>query len=73
MIIHIIHINMNKKKKDILCGSAKVGSRGQIVIPLELRKRFDIKEGEILFVVEDGDHIKVMKNDVIRKILDGEK
>ncbi len=66
-------ISMNKKKKDLLCGSAKVGSRGQVVIPLELRKKFGIEEGETLFVVEDGNHIKLMKNDVIRKILDGEK
>ena len=66
-------ISMNKKKKDILCGSAKVGSRGQLVIPLELRKKFDIEEGELLFVVEDGDNIKIMKNNVIRKMLNGEK
>ena len=64
---------MNKKKKDVICGSAKVGSRGQVVIPLELRKKFDIEEGEILFVVEDGNHIKIMKNNIIRKMLDGEK
>ena len=70
-------INMNsmnkKKKEDLLYGSCKVGSRGQIVIPLELRKKLDIKEGEVLFVIEDGNNIKIMKNHVIRKILDGEK
>ncbi|MBU3905380.1 MAG: AbrB/MazE/SpoVT family DNA-binding domain-containing protein [Nanoarchaeota archaeon] len=64
---------MNKKKEEVICGSAKVGSRGQLVIPLELRKKFEIEEGEILFVVEDGNHIKVMKNNIIRKMLDGEK
>ena len=66
-------ISMNKKKDDLLCGSAKVGSRGQLVIPLELRKKFNIEEGELLFVVEDGDHIKVMKNEVIRKVLENSK
>lgn len=66
-------ISMNKKKEELLCGSAKVGSRGQVVIPLDLRKKFGIEEGEILFVVEDGDNIKLMKNNIIRKILDGEK
>jgi len=66
-------ISMNKKKKDLICGSAKVGSRGQVVIPLELRKKFDIKEGEVLFVVEDGNNIRLMKNEVIWKIVDGDK
>lgn len=64
---------MNKKKEELICGSTKVGSRGQVVIPQELRKKFEIEEGETLFVVSDGDHIKLMKNDVIRKVLDGEK
>ena len=70
---HTIHISMNKKKKDLLCGSCKVGSRGQVVIPLELRKKFDIEEGETLFVVEDSNCIKIMKNDIIKKALENSK
>ncbi len=64
-------ISMTKKKNnDLACGSAKVGSRGQIVIPLELRKKLDIKEGEVLFVVEDGSNIKVVK---VNNILENSK
>lgn len=71
---NMINMNsMNKKKEDLLCGSAKVGSRGQVVIPLELRKKFNIEKGELLFVVENGDHIKIMKNEVIRKVLENSK
>ncbi len=64
--------SMNKKKKDLIYGSAKVGSRGQLVIPLELRKKFGIEEGEILFIAEDTNSIRIMKNDVIWKILESE-
>jgi len=63
--------SMNKKKK-LCCGSVRVGSRGQVVLPIELRKKFEIEEGETLLVVEDGSHIKLVKSDFIKKVLDNE-
>ena len=57
---------MNNKK---CFGSTKVGSRGQIVIPLEIRKKFDIKEGEILFVIENGDTIEIVKAEIVQEAL----
>ncbi|MCD6477105.1 MAG: AbrB/MazE/SpoVT family DNA-binding domain-containing protein [Candidatus Aenigmarchaeota archaeon] len=57
---------MNKKK---CYGSTKVGSRGQIVIPIELREKLNIKEGEILFVIENNNTIEIVKSDVIEKAL----
>jgi looped-hinge helix DNA binding domain, AbrB family len=36
-----------------LFGMAKVGSKGQIVIPKEAREIFDIKEGDNLFIIGD--------------------
>jgi len=60
------HISMNKKK---CYGSTKVGSRGQIVIPIELREKLNIKEGEILFVIENNNTIEIVKSDVIEKAL----
>ena len=59
-------ISMNKKK---CYGSTKVGSRGQIVIPIELREKLDIKEGEILFVVENNNTIEIVKAEVVQKAL----
>jgi AbrB family looped-hinge helix DNA binding protein len=36
-------------------GSAKVTSRGQVVIPKEVREKFKIKEGDfVLFYDENG-------------------
>lgn len=66
MTFHINHISMNNKK---CFGSTKVGSRGQIVIPQEIREKFDIKEGEILFVIENEDSIEIVKAEVIEKAL----
>lgn len=60
-------ISMNKKK---CYGSTKVGSRGQIVIPKELREKLDLKEGEILFVVDNDGTIEIVKAEVIQKALD---
>lgn len=65
--------SMNKKKDKIICGSVKVSSRGQVVIPLEVRKKLDIKEGEILFVAENGSRIELVKSNILKKALDNVK
>ena len=62
-------ISMNKKENKIYYGSTKVGSRGQVVLPIELRKKLKIKEGELLFVCEDGNCIKIMKSEILKKAL----
>ena len=36
-----------------LCGTVKVGERGQIVIPKKAREYFDIKPGDNLIVLGD--------------------
>ena len=38
-----------EKKGDIFYGSATVGAKGQIVIPVKLRNVFNIKPGDTLF------------------------
>ena len=38
-----------ERTRDIFYGSATVGAKGQIVIPVKLRKVFNIKPGDILF------------------------
>lgn len=42
--------------KKHLFGMAKVGSKGQIVIPKDAREIFDINEGDSLFVIGDEDN-----------------
>jgi AbrB family looped-hinge helix DNA binding protein len=59
-----------KKNGPPCCGAVKVGERGQIVLPVEIRKKFNIKSGEQLFIVENGNHIKLMKSNVVSKLLD---
>ncbi len=50
-------------------GTVKVGGRGQIVIPKEARKIFDIKEGDLLLVVGDKNRgIGIVKADRMKKI-----
>ena len=46
------HVKMTGVMEDLLIyGTAKVGERGQIVIPAEARKEFKIRAGDILLVV----------------------
>ena len=40
-------------KDKYIFGMVKVGERGQIVIPLEARKIFDIKPGDLVLVAGD--------------------
>ncbi|MBU5557659.1 MAG: AbrB/MazE/SpoVT family DNA-binding domain-containing protein [Candidatus Aenigmatarchaeota archaeon] len=62
---------MNRRNRNVLCcGSTKVGSRGQIVIPQEVREKFNIKTGDLLLVVENGSHIKLLKQDILTKIVE---
>ncbi len=70
---NMIKMNSMSKKKssdDPFYGSTKVGSRGQVVLPMDIRKKLDIKEGDILFVCESSGHIKVMKGEVVKRVLE---
>ena len=42
-----------KQPKDKLAVSAKVGEKGQIVIPKEMREMFDIKPGDTIILLAD--------------------
>lgn len=48
--------------------TAKVGEKGQIVIPQEARKLFDINPGDTLLLLGDEKKgIAIVKNDVMQK------
>ena len=64
---------MDKISQDRFIISVKVGPKGQITIPVEARKMFDIKEGDILMVMGDKEKgIALMKADVVYALM-GEK
>ena len=59
---------MNKNKYIGIC---KVGEKGQIVIPKEARKMFDIKPGDSVIVLYDKKKgIALVKSDVIEYLAD---
>ena len=69
---------MSLPKGKHIFGTVKVGERGQIVIPKEARKLFDIKPGDTLLVLGDDESgIAISKADVMKevalKILNGFK
>ena len=59
---------MKIPKGHALFGTVKVGERGQMIIPKEARKIFDIKAGDTLIVLGDEKWgLAVTKADVLEK------
>ncbi len=62
---------MGKVKDNKYMGSVKVGQKGQIVIPKEVRDMFDIKPGDTLLVLADSKKgIAIERMGVFNKIAD---
>ena len=52
--------------------SVKVGAKGQITVPVEARKMFDIKEGDTLMVMGDKEKgIALIKDSEFYKLFGG--
>lgn len=67
---------MNMPKGKHIFGTAKVGEKGQIVIPKEAREIFNIKPGDTLLVLGDEERgLAITKVDAFKdlalKILNG--
>lgn len=57
--------------KNKFAGICKVGEKGQIVIPKEIRTMFDIKPGDSVIVLSDKEKgIAILKADVIENLTD---
>lgn len=57
--------------KNKYVGVCKVGEKGQIVIPKEIRNMFDIKPGDSVIVLSDKEKgIAILKADVIDSLTD---
>ena len=60
-----------RDKNNRYMGSVKVGQKGQIVIPKEVREMFDIKPGDSLLLLADQERgIAVERMSVYNKIAD---
>ena len=65
---------MNYKNNDERCiVSVRVGPKGQITIPVEARKMFNIAEGDTLMVMGDTSRggIAIVKADSFYGLMDG--
>ena len=63
---------MKEIKNDRFIISVKVGPKGQITVPAEPRKMFDIKEGDTLMVMGDKERgIALIKADEFYKMMEG--
>ena len=61
----------NKTDKNKYIGICKVGEKGQIVIPKEIRTMFDINPGDSVIVLCDKEKgIALLKADVIDSLTD---
>ena len=57
--------------KNKFAGICKVGEKGQIVIPKEIRTMFNIKPGDSVIVLSDKEKgIAILKADVIENLTD---
>lgn len=64
---------MEKTNNGRFIVSVKVGPKGQITIPVEARKMFDIKEGDTLMVMGDPERgIAILKADLFYQIMEGQ-
>ena len=63
---------MKEVFEDRFIASVKVGPKGQITLPVEGRRMFDIKEGETLMVLGDKKRgIAVLKADFFYDMMGG--
>ena len=63
---------MKKTSEDRFIVSVKVGPKGQITIPVEARKMFDIKEGDTLMVMGDKQRgLAIVKDDIFYTLMGG--
>ena len=61
---------MQEKDGKYIFGVVKVGDKGQIVIPKDARKLYDIKPGDALIVLGDQRGMALLKTDIFQSVID---
>lgn len=61
---------MEEKDGKYLFGVVKVGDKGQIVIPKEARKIYDVKPGDTLMMLGDQKGMALLKTEIFQAIID---
>ena len=61
---------MTENDGKYIFGVVKVGDKGQIVIPRDARKIYDIKPGDALMVLGDQKGMALIKTDIFQSVID---
>ena len=61
---------MMEQEGKYLFGVVKVGDKGQIVIPKDARKLYDVKPGDALLVVGDQRGMALLKTEIFQAAID---
>ena len=61
---------MQEKDGKYIFGVVKVGDKGQIVIPKDARKLYDIKPGDALIVLGDQRGMALLKTEIFQSVID---
>ena len=61
---------MQENEGKYIFGVVKVGDKGQIVIPRDARKIYDIKPGDALLVLGDQKGMAILKTEIFQSVID---
>ena len=61
---------MQEQEGKYLFGVVKVGDKGQIVIPRDVRRIYDIKPGDTLMLLGDQKGIAMLKTEIFQGLVD---
>ena len=60
---------MQENDGKYIFGVVKVGDKGQIVIPRDARKQYDIKPGDSLMLIGDQNGMALLKTELFQSII----
>ena len=66
----LTNITMQEKDGKYIFGVVKVGDKGQIVIPRDARKVYDIKPGDALLLLGDQRGMALVKTEIFQSAID---
>ena len=61
---------MREKDGKYIFGVVKVGDKGQIVIPKDARKVYDIQPGDALMLLGDQKGMAMLKTEIFQSVID---